>query len=1239
LLHLHLFGSPQIIYNGQTVSGFVSNKARALLFYLAATTRPHSREILAELLWADTPATARANLKKALSNLRTLSPIPLRTEAGAFETLDLTRCWVDVIEFAQIAECPTKQPVDALRRAAQLYTGDLLAGFNISLTYEFEAWALREQALRKEQMIAILQQLADAEAHQHLLEPAIQTLRRLLDLDPLREDMHRRLMTLLWRNDDRSGALAQFEICCRHLRKELEVEPTAETLAILDQIRRSDARMQPIPLAQDATEPIPEFLQGDASAPPPTPLVAREEELAWLAQRLGLALTGQGHVAFVVGDAGSGKTALLDAFVRQSLAAHPRLIVAGGNCSAYGERGDAYLPFREILTLLTGDVEARWRAGAIDRDQAARLWSLLPLTVQSLLTHGPDLLDIFLSPATLRERVAARGAPEITPLNARLSQPPRAHSMQIVDQLALFESYTRVLLALAQQHPLLLILEDLHWADSGSLSLLFHLGRRLTGQPILVVGSYRPQEIAADRAATVKTTERHPLNRVLHEFQRLFGDPPLDLMGASGQAFVDGILNEDEYRVSAQFRDALYRFTRGHALFTTEMLRALQYRGGLVRDDQGYWVEGEPVDWSQLPGRIEGVIGARMDGLPPNLRELVDVASVLGEEFVAEAVARLVGREEQEVVRQLSGVLDKQHQLVQNYGATRVNGQRFSLYRFRHVLFQHYLYSALGEAERLYLHEAASVALEDLYRGNVDDVINQLAHHFRAAGVAGKAIHYLHQAGVQAMRRHANHEALHLIGDALTLLHDQPDIANRERQQLSLTLSLANAQWKIGQIAPALHSFQWAAEQARQLGLPEDLAQAALGYEYVRYRFNLPAETAAQLLRAAQQQLGPAESLLRVKVLGSLTRALLSTDEVGELEALSDEAIRMARHFNDPEALFDVLYSSVLAFRKPEKINQRLAALNEMEHLAETLGDLERKMSVYNCRIVEHLELGDIHAVDADLRESAQLDKQDQLPFYTAVGLTQQAMRALLAGRFAAAEALAQQALTIGQQMQLANADGPFGVQMFSIRREQGQLHQLAPVIRHFVEQSPQRAVWRPGLALIYADLGMKQAAQDQFEALAAADFSDIPHDALWLGSIAYLSEVCAFLGNSDHAATLYDLLRPYRGHTVVIGFGVVCYGAVARYQGLLATTLQRWDEADQHFRTAMQINSQMQALPWLAHTQADYAGMLLARAHPADRQKAATLLDEALSTAAQLGMHFLTAKARAVQTHYLCTD
>jgi tetratricopeptide (TPR) repeat protein len=204
------------------------------------------------------------------------------------------------------------------------------------------------------------------------------------------------------------------------------------------------------------------------------------------------------------------------------------------------------------------------------------------------------------------------------------------------------------------------------------------------------------------------------------------------------------------------------------------------------------------------------------------------------------------------------------------------------------------------------------------------------------------------------------------------------------------------------------------------------------------------------------------------------------------------------------------------------------------------------------------------------------------------------AMKATFVGHFAEGERLALEALATGQRLRGHEALGLFSVQMFTLRREQGRLQELASVVRSFVQRHPATSTWRPGLALIYCELGLATEARAEFESLAAKDFAGIPRDARWLMCIVYLAEVCAFLGDTDRAPMLYDFLTPHDGFNLVVGPSAACFGAAARYLGLLAATMVRWDDAQRHFENALAMNARMGAKPGLAHTQREFAAMLL---------------------------------------------
>ncbi len=281
--------------------------------------------------------------------------------------------------------------------------------------------------------------------------------------------------------------------------------------------------------------------------------------------------------------------------------------------------------------------------------------------------------------------------------------------------------------------------------------------------------------------------------------------------------------------------------------------------------------------------------------------------------------------------------------------------------------------------------------------------------------------------------------------------------------------------------------------------------------------------------------------------------------------------------------------------------------MTEVLQLGRENGDLEMTLEGYSGLILDLLELGDINALDAAIEGLAKLAEEVRQPHYLYILATWRAMRALLDGRFEEVEDLAQQAMALGQRLQADGVAGTFGLQMFSLRKEQGRLQELEPVVRAFVAQHSEGSAWRQGLALIYKELGREEEARAEFEHLAANDFTDIPQDALWLTSMAYLSEVCSFLGDTSRADSLYRLLLPYSGHTATVGAASACFGAVDRYLGLLAAAMSRWDEAEQHFNDAIELNSRMGARPYLAHTQQQYAEMLLARGRPADTENAAS--------------------------------
>ncbi len=770
-LSLKLFGYPEVRIGKEEVTGFHSNKSRALLFYLAVTRRPQSRAVLAGMLWADFPEDrAMNNLRKTLSNLRKLAGefLDIERERVAFD--QSSDYWLDVADFeAGLQEFEAGKGSEGLERSIALYVGEFLEGFYLDGAEEWENWLLSERRRLRQAYHSALQALAEHHAEQGDFEPAIHFAQKLLNQDSLREDVQRMLMTLYAKNGQHVRALNQYETCRRILKAELSVEPAAETAALHESIR-SGAVGPPEKIAPGATlfpgsgmdYVQPGFLD-DETVPVEErrpPFIGRELELAQLDEHLAAALTGEGRIAFVTGEAGRGKSALLAEFTRRAQLRYPDLIAAAGNCNAFSGVGDPFHPFREILDQLCGDVEGRWRSGTITREQATRLWGMIPDTAQALVSEGASLVNLIHSGPALLARAGVFATAEPAWF-LRLHQLVGDDGPSRVQPDQLLYQFNAVLGVLAQRHPLLLILDDMQWADNSSLDLLFQLSRNLVGKPILILGAYRPSDAALDPASN-DPARLTPYRLSVDELKRRSGQAEIDLGRLSTSAereFSDALIDREPNRLGEPFRVAFYQRTKGHPLFSIEMLQEMQDRGDLIRDEQGNWIVARQLEWERLPVRVEAVISQRINRLEEELRELLSAASVEGESFTVRLIARLLARDERWVLHQLAR-LQKEHRLVREISEVEVNGQRLTRYKFKHILFQQYLYEELSQGERRLLHGSIASGLQELYAGQEDDVMLSLAHHYTQAGQPGEAIPYLLAAGDRARTQNAFGEAL-----------------------------------------------------------------------------------------------------------------------------------------------------------------------------------------------------------------------------------------------------------------------------------------------------------------------------------------------------------------------------------------------------------------------------------------------------------------------------------------------
>lgn len=498
--------------------------------------------------------------------------------------------------------------------------------------------------------------------------------------------------------------------------------------------------------------------------PPISFLVTAGREVQWERLRAAFAdtLTGKPHVMLIAGDAGVGKTALIREFCREVERSNEKVVVACGQCGS--DHGDPYLPFIEILGLLTGDVRGDLGARVVDNTNAERLRNIAVTAAQVIVEVGGDLVGILIPGAALFDRVVSLLAKAlkvgwVSKLKKEVEKPsPRERFKP--EQF--FEQFSRVISRLSAQAPLILAVDDLHWADNASLELFLYLARRFqqgNSQHIMLVGTFRPADIRLGRDGG-----RHPLEGIVNEVRRYWPDAKIDLEetlgGERGLAFVDALIDTEPNLLDSAFRIFLFRRTDGHPLFTVEILRMLKQRGTLIQDSEGRWALARPVTLEELPDSVEAVIEERIQRLERQLREILTCGCVEGEQFTVEIVARVRQVERMQLAEQLNDDLEKRHSLVVSSAEAQAARQHLHTYRFIHAVFQQYLYGTLSDLQRQQLHRAVGEALEALYGSNVSRVVVQLARHFDIALDTEKAIKYLQLAGDQAMAVYAHADAL-----------------------------------------------------------------------------------------------------------------------------------------------------------------------------------------------------------------------------------------------------------------------------------------------------------------------------------------------------------------------------------------------------------------------------------------------------------------------------------------------
>jgi len=746
-LRLYFLGTLDIQYDGEQLPKPATLKSQSLLAYLVLHRhRPQPRDRLVGLFWGDRPESkARASLSTALWHIRRCLPAegfilsdPYTVQFGPESDL-----WLDVDEFESQA---SHDDIASLQSAVQLYRGDFLDGF-------YDDWIINEryrlEALLTEALARLMTGLEEMGAH----EAALGTAQRLLEEDALREDAHRLAMRAYCRLGRRNVALEQYRRCREIVGEELGTEPMAKTTELYHDILEGRLPERAVPEVASVEVPAvaPPLPSGRSplDVVPPTRLVGREKELAFLHDCWQGAEAGQGGLVLISGEAGVGKTRLLDEFANRLRWQGVRTLL--GRCYEF-ERALPYQPVAEALRAVLPTLSPPELAGF-------PTWSL-----RELARLAPEVLE---KPG-LSEVEGRRGV-EITP-----------STFSAEDRTRLFEGVTRFVTELSSQGALLMVVEDLHWASEPTLQLLHFVARHVAGHQVLIVGTFRPEAIGLE----------HPLFNLRRRLTREGLVKPMRLARLSQEAVTEMVIEmSGSGEAVVPLARRLYEETEGNPFFVMEIVKAL-FESGVVSLEGGAW-KGDFAGISEgevpLPAAMSAGIQARVRCLNDDAQEALRLAAVLGREFDFDLLSAVWGRGEEVTLEALDDVL--RHRLIEE--GTGAMGRD---YAFTHHKIQEVIYAGMSRRHRQHAHARVGMAMESLYGRQTEALAGELAFHFEQGeqhdeALTERAIIYLLQAGDRARGLYAHEEAIDYYQRALAFLKERGEYERAARTLMKLGLT------------------------------------------------------------------------------------------------------------------------------------------------------------------------------------------------------------------------------------------------------------------------------------------------------------------------------------------------------------------------------------------------------------------------------------------------------------------
>ncbi len=849
MVSVELLGAPRITRDGAAVE-IDTRKAIALLAYLGVTGRPHTRDSLAGLLWPESDQEhARGALRRTLSALRKgLGPEWLETSRDVVALRRGKGLRIDVDEFR--ARVSGSRP-DQLEEAVALYRDDLLAGFALRDSAPFEDWQRFEADSLRRELANALDGLADAAAAREDYAAAIAHARQRLSLNRLDEPAHRRLIELYARKGERAAAVRQYRECVRILHRELGVAPVEETTSLY---RRIQGDSPPPPPIGSSVTPV----SASPSQPNDAPLVGRADEQAALLDAYASVGTN-GRLVLIEGEMGIGKTRLADDLLTALREQGAATIAV--RCYE-DERTLAYAPVAEAARAAIGLL------GAAPREAAGELGRLLP----------------------------EAGPPSPRPLDSRGAQ------------TRFFEAL-RTALEAAVKGPVpgVLLFDDVQYADEASQEFLTYLVRRLTRKPLLVVFTWRTEEVPP-----------------AHKLRRLFADTA---RSRSATVVQPRRLTPEEVEELAaalvsrrpEVARSVYRDTRGLPLFAVEYLLAIG-RG----------------DADSPPGGVRDLLLSRLASISDLSSQILTAAAVIGGRFDASTVRAAAGRTDEETVAALEELT-----------ASGLIEESGDAYDFRHEQLREVAYGGTSLARRRLLHGRVGDALGRT-KAVTGPTAAQVARHYALAGRDGDAAVRFHEAGEHARSLYANAEALAHFQAALALGHPNPGVVHE---------TVGDVQTLLGDYGGALTSYEAAAAD-------EDAARTAL-LEHKLAGLHLrrgDLDLAARHIAAALDAPADGEPGLQARILADAGLVAHRRGQEDAALASARQALADAQRDGDERTLAQV--RNVLGILLKNS-GQRVEAREHLEasvRWAEEHGDLAgRVAALNNLALVDRAE-GDVTA-------------------------------------------------------------------------------------------------------------------------------------------------------------------------------------------------------------------------------------------------------------------------------------